>query len=126
MVAPVNHQILLRSRPEGTPSLDNFTLNQRLGVGARISRGWRHHGGRTVGEVVASRNPNFAVGDIVMGCYSPAARPLARFQPVLNDSHSIENALDLVAGFAHKYWDEFPNRAFDRAGAHHLELDGAS
>jgi hypothetical protein len=57
MVAPVNRQILLGSRPEGTPSLDNFTLNQRLGVGARTSRGWRHHGGRTVGEVVASWAP---------------------------------------------------------------------
>jgi hypothetical protein len=28
MAAPVNHQILLKSRPEGAPSLDNFTLKQ--------------------------------------------------------------------------------------------------
>jgi NADPH-dependent curcumin reductase CurA len=28
MVAPVNRQILLKSRPQGTPSLDDFTLNQ--------------------------------------------------------------------------------------------------
>jgi hypothetical protein len=28
MVARVNRQILLRSRPEGAPSLDNFTLKQ--------------------------------------------------------------------------------------------------
>jgi hypothetical protein len=26
MVAPVNRQILLKRRPEGAPSLDNFTL----------------------------------------------------------------------------------------------------
>ena len=28
MVARVNRQILLKSRPEGAPSLDNFTLKQ--------------------------------------------------------------------------------------------------
>ena len=28
MVAPVNRQILLKSRPEGAPSLDNFALVQ--------------------------------------------------------------------------------------------------
>ena len=29
MVARVNRQILLKSRPEGVPSLDNFVLGQR-------------------------------------------------------------------------------------------------
>jgi hypothetical protein len=52
--------------------------------------------------------------------------PLACLQPVLNEAHSIENAFDLVAGFVRKCRDEFLNRAFDRAGAHHLELGGAS
>jgi N-terminal domain of oxidoreductase/Amidohydrolase family len=97
MVARVNRQILLKSRPEGAPSLDNFTLKQGLvvpepGDGEVLMRtrwlsldpymrgrmsaaksyakpvevGATMVGG-TVGEVVASRNPNFAVGDIVMG-----------------------------------------------------------
>jgi NADPH-dependent curcumin reductase CurA len=96
MVARVNRQILLESRPEGAPSLDNFTLKQgsvpEPGDGGVLMRmrwlsldpymrdrmsaaksyampvevGATMVGG-TVGEVVASRNPNFAVGDIVMG-----------------------------------------------------------
>ena len=28
MIARINRQILLKSRPEGAPSLDNFTLEQ--------------------------------------------------------------------------------------------------
>jgi hypothetical protein len=96
MVARVNRQILLKSRPEGAPNLDNFTLKQgsvpEPGDGEVLMRtrwlsldpymrgrmssaksyakpvevGATMVGG-TVGEVVASRNPNFAVGDIVMG-----------------------------------------------------------
>jgi NADPH-dependent curcumin reductase len=96
MVTRVNRQILLKSRPEGAPSLDNFTLKQgsvpEPGDGEVLMRtrwlsldpymrgrmsaaksyakpvevGATMVGG-TVGEVVASRNPNFAVGDIVMG-----------------------------------------------------------
>ena len=96
MVARVNRQILLKSRPEGAPSLDNFALKQgsvpEPGDGEVLMRthwlsldpymrgrmsaaksyakpveaGATMVGG-TVGEVVASRNPNFVVGDIVMG-----------------------------------------------------------
>ena len=78
MVARVNRQILLKSQPEGAPSLDNFALKQgsvpEPGDGEVLMRtrwlsvevGATMVGG-TVGEVVASRNSNFAVGDIVMG-----------------------------------------------------------
>jgi hypothetical protein len=91
MVARVNRQILLKSRPEGVPSLDNFVLKQSSvpepGDGEVLMRtrwlsldpymrgrmnaaksyakpvevGATMVGG-TVGEVVASRNPNLAVG----------------------------------------------------------------
>jgi NADPH-dependent curcumin reductase len=96
MVARFNRQILLKSRPEGVPSLDNFVLKQSSvpepGDGEVLMRTrWlsldpymrgRMNGaksyakpvevgatmvGGTVGEVVASRNPNLAVGDIVGG-----------------------------------------------------------
>src|SRR5215468_9561799 len=96
MAADVNRQIVLKSRPEGTPNLDNFELVQSPapdpGDGEVVMRtrwlsldpymrgrmsaaksyakpvevGQTMVGG-TVGEVVASRNPNFAVGDIAMG-----------------------------------------------------------
>ena len=58
MVAPVNRQILLKSRPEGAPSLDNFALMQgpvpESGDGEVLMRTlWRqagrgrcHQGGR--------------------------------------------------------------------------------
>ncbi len=102
MAAPVNRQILLKSRPEGAPSLDNFTLKEgpvpEPGDGEVLMRtrglsldpymrgrmsaaksyakpvevGATMVGG-TVGEVVASRNPNFAVGD-KRSCSAPAAR----------------------------------------------------
>ena len=95
MVARVNRQILLKSRPEGAPSLYNFALKQgsvpEPGDGEVLMRthwlsldpymrgrmsaaksyakpvevGATMVGG-TVGEVVASRNPNFAVGDIAV------------------------------------------------------------
>jgi NADPH-dependent curcumin reductase CurA len=96
MAASHNRQILLKSRPEGTPTLGNFELTQGpvpepadgevlmrarylsldpymrgrmsaaksyakpVGVGEPMVGG-------TVGEIVASRHPKFAVGDIVMG-----------------------------------------------------------
>jgi NADPH-dependent curcumin reductase CurA len=96
MVAPVNRQILLKSRPDGAPSLDNFTLKQgalpepadgevlmralwlsldpymrgRMSAAKSyatpVEVGATMVGG-TVGEVVASRNPTFAVGDIAVG-----------------------------------------------------------
>jgi NADPH-dependent curcumin reductase len=96
MAADVNRQILLRSRPEGTPGLDNFTLVEspvpEVGDGEVLIRtrwlsldpymrgrmsaaksyaqpvevGEPMVGG-TVGEVTASRNPRFAVGDVVLG-----------------------------------------------------------
>ncbi len=96
MIGRVNRQILLESRPEGAPSLDNFALQQgsvpEPGDGEVLMRtlwlsldpymrgrmsaaksyakpvevGATMVGG-TVGEVVASRNRNFAVGDTVMG-----------------------------------------------------------
>ena len=96
MVARVNRQILLKSRPEGAPSLVNFALVQgtvpepgdgevlvrtrwlsldpymrgRMSAAKSYAKpvevGATMVGG-TVGEVVASCNPYFAVGDIVMG-----------------------------------------------------------
>ena len=92
----INKQIRLVSRPAGEPGADNFKLVQlavpELDDGQVLVR---HHylsldpymrgrmndgksyavpqaldevmGGGTVGEVVSSRNPNFAVGDTVLG-----------------------------------------------------------
>jgi NADPH-dependent curcumin reductase CurA len=92
----INHQILLASRPTGEPSVDNFRLvscpvqdlsdgqvlvrNHYLSLDPYM-RGRMNDGksyanpqaldtvmiGGTVGEVVASRNPAFAVGDKVVG-----------------------------------------------------------
>jgi NADPH-dependent curcumin reductase len=96
MAATVNRQILLKNRPEGTPSVDNFALAERPvpapGDGEVLMRilylsldpymrgrmsaaksyakpvevGEPMVGG-TVGEIVASRHPGYAVGDIVFG-----------------------------------------------------------
>src|SRR5215471_16958908 len=96
MVARVNRQILLKSRPEGAPSLDNFILKEgsvpEPGEGEVLIRtlylsldpymrgrmsaaksyakpvevGATMVGG-TVGEIVVSKNPKFAVGDVVLG-----------------------------------------------------------
>src|SRR5438552_5822706 len=96
MTHSVNHQILLKSRPEGAPSLDNFELQetpvQQPGNGEVLIRtlylsldpymrgrmsaaksyakpaevGQPMVGG-TVGEVVVSRHPQYAAGDIVLG-----------------------------------------------------------
>ena len=96
MVDRVNRQVLLKSRPEGAPSLDNFELTERPvptpGEGEVLMRtrylsldpymrgrmsaaksyakpaavGQPMVGG-TVGEIVASRHPGYAVGDIVVG-----------------------------------------------------------
>jgi NADPH-dependent curcumin reductase len=95
MAANVNRQILLKSRPEGTPTLDNFELVQspvpEPGDGEVLMRtrylsldpymrgrmsaaksyakpvevGQPMVGG-TVSEIAASRNSKFAVGDIVL------------------------------------------------------------
>src|SRR6202049_2665203 len=92
----VNRQILLKSRPEGAPSLDNFELREtsvpQPGNGEVLIRtlylsldpymrgrmsaaksyakpaevGQPMVGG-TVGEIVASRHPKYAAGDIVAG-----------------------------------------------------------
>jgi NADPH-dependent curcumin reductase len=96
MAANINRQILLKSRPDGAPSLDNFEMAQSAlpqpGEGEVLMRilylsldpymrgrmsaaksyatpvtvGAVMVGG-TVGEVVTSRNPQYAVGDIVLG-----------------------------------------------------------
>ena len=96
MVARINRQILLKSRPEGAPSLDNFELTEsptpEPGEGELLMRiiylsldpymrgrmsaaksyakpaaiGQPMVGG-TVGEIVRSRNPKYSVGDIVLG-----------------------------------------------------------
>ena len=96
MAHRVNRQILLKSRPEGAPSLDNFELTEspvrEPGEGEVLTRtlylsldpymrgrmsaaksyakpaevGQPMVGG-TVGEIVASRNPKYAVGDIILG-----------------------------------------------------------
>src|ERR1700693_3908229 len=92
----VNRQIVLKSRPEGAPSLDNFDLREtsvpQPGNGEVLIRtlylsldpymrgrmsaaksyakpaeiGQPMVGG-TVGEIIASRNPQYAVSDIVLG-----------------------------------------------------------
>src|SRR5262249_62022860 len=96
MAASINRQILLKSRPEGPPSLDNFELTERPTpdpsegeVLMRIvylsldpyMRGRMNAAksyatpaaighpmvGGTVGEIVKSRNPKYSVGDIVLG-----------------------------------------------------------
>ncbi len=96
MVAKINRQILLKSRPEGMPSVDNFQLAEHAIPEARdgevlmrilylsldpYMRGRMSAAksyakpaevgapmvGGTVGEIVASRHPNCAVGDIVFG-----------------------------------------------------------
>jgi hypothetical protein len=93
---PTNRQILLKSRPEGMPTAANFELVERPapepGEGEVLTRtlflsldpymrgrmsAARSYakpvdvgavmGGGTVGEVVASRDPAFAKGDIVLG-----------------------------------------------------------
>ena len=96
MAARMNRQIVLKSRPEAMPGLDNFALVEspvpELGEGDVLIRtrylsldpymrgrmsavksyaksvevGAAMVGG-TVGEIVASKNPKFAVGDIVLG-----------------------------------------------------------
>lgn len=96
MTGSVNRQILLKSRPEGAPSLDNFELtetptpepgdgevlmrtiylsldpymrgrmNATKSYVAPVAIGQPMVGG-TVGEIVRSRNPKYSVGDIVLG-----------------------------------------------------------
>src|SRR5262249_62099419 len=96
MAASINRQILLKSRPEGPPSLDNFELTERPtpdpGEGEVLMRilylsldpymrgrmsaaksyatpaalGHPMVGG-TVGERIKSRHPKYSGGDIVLG-----------------------------------------------------------
>jgi NADPH-dependent curcumin reductase CurA len=96
MAANVNRQILLKSRPQGAPGLDNFELTETAipapGEGELLMRtlylsldpymrgrmsaaksyakpaavGAPMVGG-TVGEVVKSRHPGYAAGDVVLG-----------------------------------------------------------
>ena len=96
MARSVNRQILLKSRPEGAPSLDNFELTEgpipEPGDGQVLMRivylsldpymrgrmsaaksyatpatiGQPMVGG-TVGEIVKSCNPKYSIGDIVLG-----------------------------------------------------------
>src|SRR5258707_13427300 len=96
MAAGINRQILLKSRPDGAPGLDNFELVRspvlepadgevlmrirylsldpymrgRMSAAKSYAKpvevGEPMVGG-TVGEIVASRHPKFTVGDIVMG-----------------------------------------------------------
>jgi NADPH-dependent curcumin reductase len=95
-MAPVNRQIVLKSRPAGAPVLDNFALVEapvpqpadgevlmrtlylsldpymrgRMSDAKSYAKpaalGEPMVGG-TVGEIAASRNPKFAAGDIVLG-----------------------------------------------------------
>jgi hypothetical protein len=96
MADGINRQILLKSRPEGAPSLDNFELAEapipEPGEGEVLMRilylsldpymrgrmsaaksyaapaaVGRPMVGGTVAEIVKSRNPSYAVGDIVLG-----------------------------------------------------------
>lgn len=96
MAGRVNRQILLKSRPEGAPGLDNFELVERPApepaagevlmrviylsldpyMRGRMSAAKSYATpaalghpmvGGTVGEIVKSRNPAYSVGDIVLG-----------------------------------------------------------
>jgi NADPH-dependent curcumin reductase CurA len=96
MAPSINRQIVLRSRPDGMPGLDNFAMTQtpvpEPGDGevlmrtlylsldpymrGRMSAAKSYAKpvelgdvmvGGTVGEIVASRHPNYTVGDIVQG-----------------------------------------------------------
>jgi NADPH-dependent curcumin reductase CurA len=96
MAKSVNRQVLLKSRPEGMPSLDNFELTQapvpEPGEGEVLMRilylsldpymrgrmsaaksyatpaaVGRAMVGGTVAEIIQSRNPRYAPGDIVLG-----------------------------------------------------------
>ena len=96
MAPSINRQVLLKSRPEGAPSLDNFELVERPTPDPRegevlmrtlylsldpYMRGRMSDAksyakpaeigqpmlGGTVAEIVASRNPSYSVGDIVLG-----------------------------------------------------------
>jgi NADPH-dependent curcumin reductase CurA len=93
---PINRQILLKSRPEGLPTVANFELAERPApepaegevltrtlflsldpyMRGRMSAARSYAKpvdvgavmvGATVGEVVASRDPAFQPGDIVLG-----------------------------------------------------------
>jgi len=96
VIHSINRQIVLKSRPEGSPSLDNFELREtsvpqpregevlirtlylsldpymrgRMSAGKSYAKpaeiGQPMVGG-TVGEIIASRNPQYAVSDIVLG-----------------------------------------------------------
>ena len=96
VIHSINRQIILKSRPEGSPSLDNFELREtsvpqpregevlirtlylsldpymrgRMSAGKSYARpaeiGQPMVGG-TVGEIIASRNSQYAVSDIVLG-----------------------------------------------------------
>ena len=96
MAGNINRQILLRSRPHGPPSLDNFELTEtpmpEPGEGEVLMRTvylsldpymrgrmsaaksyatpaaiGRPMVGGAVGEIVKSRNPKYSVGDMVLG-----------------------------------------------------------
>jgi NADPH-dependent curcumin reductase len=96
MAASVNRQIVLKSRPEGMPSLDNFALNNaaipepregevlmrtlylsldpymrgRMSAAksyAKPAEVGQPMVGGTVGEIVSSRHPKYSAGDIVAG-----------------------------------------------------------
>ena len=96
MTGSVNRQILLKSRPEGAPNLDNFELTEtptpETGDGEVLMRTLylsldpymrgrmnatrsyappvaigRPMVGGTVGEIVTSHNPEYSVGDLVLG-----------------------------------------------------------
>jgi NADPH-dependent curcumin reductase CurA len=96
MAPSINRQVLLKSRPEGAPSLDNFELVERPRPDPRegevllrtlylsldpYMRGRMSDAksyakpaeigqpmlGATVAEIVASRNPSYATGEIVLG-----------------------------------------------------------
>jgi len=96
MAPSINRQVLLKSRPEGAPNLDNFELVEKPRPEARegevlmrtlyLSLDPYMHGrmsdaksyakpaeigqpmlGGTVAEIIASRNPSYSVGDIVSG-----------------------------------------------------------
>jgi NADPH-dependent curcumin reductase len=119
VIHSINRQIVLKSRPEGSPSLDNFELREtsvpqpregevlirtlylsldpymrgRMSAGKSYAKpaeiGQPMVGG-TVGEIIASRNPQYAVSDIV---WAMAAGRSTRFRMAPGCASSIPPSL---------------------------------
>jgi NADPH-dependent curcumin reductase len=129
MSRQINRQVWLRSRPNGIPQARDFALreapvpslqpgeflirNQYLSVDPAM-RGWiadkstywpRLEVGDTmraysVGEVLESRNPDYAIGDRVMGIFGwqdyAAAKPVQAYRKVLESDLPLSLSLGVL------------------------------